>query len=366
MGLIHEVRIIMMNQKDDMNQLQNFTCPIPKSEYDKILLAHGGGGSLSHQLISKMFLPQFDNELLNEQNDSAIFTVGTNTFAFTTDSYVVQPIFFPGGNIGDLAVNGTINDLAVSGAKPLYISAAFIIEEGLPIEDLWKIVLSMKEAAHKAGVQIVTGDTKVVEHGKGDKIFINTSGIGIVEEGIDISPKNCKDGDVIILNGSIADHGVAIMSAREGLTFETEIISDTAPLNDLIGSVLSVSKNVHVMRDPTRGGVASTLKEIALSAQVGIEIDQKEIPIKEEVKGACEILGLDPLYIANEGKVILFVAREDAEKVFLEMKNHPLGKESRIIGKVTKEHTGIVVMKTLIGSKRVVEMITGEQLPRIC
>ncbi len=349
-----------------MNQLQNFTCPIPKSEYDKILLAHGGGGSLSHQLISKMFLPQFDNELLNAQHDSAIFTVGKNKFAFTTDSYVVQPIFFPGGNIGDLAVNGTINDLAVSGAKPLYISAAFIIEEGLPIEDLWKIVLSMKEAAYKAGVQIVTGDTKVVEHGKGDKIFINTSGIGIVEKGINISPKNCKDGDVIILNGSIADHGVAIMSAREGLTFETEIISDTAPLNDLIRSVLSVSKNVHVMRDPTRGGVASTLKEIALSAHVGIEIDEKEIPIKEEVKGACEILGFDPLYIANEGKVVLFVAKEDAEKVLNAMLSNNYGKESRIIGRVTSDHPCTVVMKTLIGSKRVVEMITGEQLPRIC
>ncbi len=355
-----------MTDETKINITPGFSCPILKSEYDKILLAHGGGGSLSHQLISKMFLPQFDNELLYAQHDSAIFTVGKNKFAFTTDSYVVQPIFFPGGNIGDLAVNGTINDLTVSGAKPLYISAAFIIEEGLPIEDLWKIVLSMKEAAHKAGVQIVTGDTKVVEHGKGDKIFINTSGIGIVEEGINISPKNCKEGDVIILNGSIADHGVAIMSAREGLTFETEIISDTAPLNDLIGSVLSVSKNVHVMRDPTRGGVASTLKEIAMTAQMGIEIDEAKIPIKEEVKGACEILGLDPLYIANEGKVILFVAKEDAEKVLLEMKKHPLGKESRIIGKVTKEHTGIVVMKTIIGSTRVVEMITGEQLPRIC
>jgi len=355
-----------MNEKTKINLTAGFTCPIPKSEYDKILLAHGGGGSLSHQLISKMFLPQFDNELLNAQHDSAIFTVGKNKFAFTTDSYVIQPIFFPGGDIGELAVNGTVNDLSVAGAKPLYITAAFIIEEGLPIDDLWKIVLSMKEAAKKAGVLIVTGDTKVVERGKGDKIFINTSGIGIVEDGIEISPKNCKDGDVIIINGSIADHGVAIMSAREGLSFETEITSDTAPLNELIQSVLVVSKNIHVMRDPTRGGVASTLKEIAMTAQMGIEIDEAKIPIKEEVKGACEILGFDPLYIANEGKVILFVAKEDAEKVFLEMKKHLLGKESRIIGKVVKEHPGTVVMKTIIGSTRVVEMITGEQLPRIC
>lgn len=355
-----------MNEETKINSTAGFTCPIPKSEYDKILLAHGGGGSLSHQLISKMFLPQFDNELLNAQHDSAIFTVGKNKFAFTTDSYVIQPIFFPGGDIGKLAVNGTINDLAVSGAKPLYISAAFIIEEGLPIEDLWKIVLSMKEAAKKAGVLIVTGDTKVVERGKGDKIFINTSGIGIVEEGIEISPKNCSEGDVIIINGSIADHGIAIMSAREGLTFETEIKSDTAPLNGLIQSVLVVSKNVHVMRDPTRGGVASTLKEIAMTAQVGIEINEKEIPIKEEVKGACEILGFDPLYIANEGKVLLFVAKEDAEKVLNAMLSNNYGKESRIIGRVTSDHPGTVVMKTSIGSTRVIEMITGEQLPRIC
>ncbi len=355
-----------MNEEIKINLTAGFICPIPKSEYDKILLAHGGGGSLSHQLISKMFLPQFDNELLNAQHDSAIFTVGKNKFAFTTDSYVIQPIFFPGGDIGELAVNGTINDLAVSGAKPLYITTAFIIEEGLPIDNLWKIVLSMKEAAKKAGVLIVTGDTKVVERGKGDKIFINTSGIGIVEEGIDISPKNCREGDVIIINGSIADHGIAIMSARERLAFETEIISDTAPLNDLIRSVLSASKNVHVMRDPTRGGVASTLKEIAMTAQMGIEIDEAKIPIKEEVKGACEILGFDPLYIANEGKVIIFAAKEDEKKILSVMRAHQFGKESIVIGKVVKEHPGTVVMKTIIGSTRVVEMITGEQLPRIC
>jgi hydrogenase expression/formation protein HypE len=355
-----------MNEKTKINLTTGFTCPIPKSEYDKILLAHGGGGSLSHQLISKMFLPQFDNELLNAQHDSAVFEIGKNKFAFTTDSYVIQPIFFPGGDIGKLAVNGTINDLAVSGAKPLYISAAFIIEEGLPIEDLWKIVLSMKEAAHKAEVQIVTGDTKVVERGKGDKIFINTSGIGIVEEEVDISPKNCRESDVIIINGSIADHGIAIMSAREGLTFETEIKSDTAPLNGLIQTILGASKNVHVMRDPTRGGVASTLKEIAMTAQMGIEIDEAKIPIKEEVKGACEILGFDPLYIANEGKVIIFAAKEDEKKILSVMSAHHFGKESRVIGKVVKEHPGTVVMKTIIGSTRVVEMITGEQLPRIC
>jgi len=355
-----------MDKKNNINITSALNCPIPKSEYDKILLAHGGGGSLTHQLISKIFLPQFDNELLNAQHDSAVFTIGKNKFAFTTDSYVVQPIFFPGGDIGELAVNGTINDLSVAGAKPLFISVSFIIEEGFPIDDLWKIVLTMKKAAEKSEVKIVTGDTKVVERGKGDKIFINTSGIGTVEEGIQISPKNCKAGDVIILSGSIADHGIAIMSAREGLSFETEIKSDTAPLNGLIQSVLSVSKNVHVMRDPTRGGVATTLKEIAFTANVGIVIDEKEIPIKEEVKGACEILGLDPLYIANEGKVVLFVAKEDAEKILTIMKKHPLGFESHIIGNVTSENPGMVIMKTLIGSKRIIEMITGEQLPRIC
>lgn len=343
-----------------------FTCPIPKNEYDKILLAHGGGGRLSHQLISKMFLPQFNNQLLNTLHDCAVFNLSGQRLAFTTDSYIIQPIFFPGGNIGELAINGTVNDLSVGGAKPIYLSAAFIIEEGFPIEDLWKIVLSMKEAADKAGILIVTGDTKVVERGKGDKIFINTSGIGIVDENIDISPRNCRPGDVIIINGSIADHGISIMSAREGLSFETEIVSDTAPLNGLIQSVLSVSKNVHMMRDPTRGGLASILKEIATSGNVGIEIDENKIPIKEEVKAACELLGFDPLYVANEGKLVLFAAEEDSKRILEVMKSHPYGKDSEIIGKVVNEHAGTVVMKTLIGSKRIIEMITGDQLPRIC
>ena len=351
--------------KKESNPL-NLSCPIPKSDYDKILMAHGSGGLLSHQLISQMFLPQFDNEKISQLNDSAVFKIGKNKLAFTTDSYVVQPIFFPGGDIGKLAVNGTVNDLSVAGADPLYISISFIIEEGLSLDDLWKIILSIKEASQKAEVEIVTGDTKVVDRGKGDKIFINTSGIGIVEEGVKIVPTNCKPGDVIIINGSIADHGIAVMSAREGLSFETEISSDTAPLNKLILPVLSGSKNIHVMRDPTRGGVASTLKEIALASQTGIEIYEKEIPVREEVKGACEILGLDPLYIANEGKVILFVAEKDAEKILSIMKSRPLGKESRIIGKVVKEHPGMVIMKTVLGSSRVIEMIAGEQLPRIC
>jgi hydrogenase expression/formation protein HypE len=342
------------------------SCPIPKSEYDKVLIAHGGGGTLTHQLISKIFLNQFGNEYLNQLHDGAIFEINGSKFAFTTDSYVVKPIFFPGGNIGELAINGTVNDLAVCGAKPLFISTGFIIEEGFEIEELWKIVLSMKEAADKAGVMIVTGDTKVVEKGKGDKIFIITSGIGLVYDGVDISPQNAKVGDVIILNGRIAEHGIAIMSAREGLEFETKVESDTAPLNGLVEEILKASKKISVMRDPTRGGLASALNEIASSANVKIEIYEKEIPIADEVLGACEILGLDPLYIANEGKILVFVEEDDAEKVLEAMRKNPYGKYSKIIGTVTEEGSPLVTMKTLIGSTRIVDMISGEQLPRIC
>ncbi|MBL7995161.1 hydrogenase expression/formation protein HypE [bacterium] len=342
------------------------SCPIPISEYEKVLLAHGGGGTLSHQLIQKMFFSQFDSPLLHAEHDGAVFEAGGNRFAFSTDSYVVQPIFFPGGDIGDLAVNGTVNDLAMCGAKPLYISAGFILEEGFPMEDLWKVVLSMKRAAEKADVQIVTGDTKVVDKGKGDKIFINTSGIGTIEKGINISPLNAKVGDAILLNGRIADHGIAIMSAREGLTFETTVESDTAALNGLVEAMFSVTKNIHVLRDPTRGGIASALNEIAMTADIGIYIEEDKIPITEDVKGACEILGLDPLYIANEGKLLAFVAQEDAEKVLNSVRAHPLGKNAQIIGKVVSEHPKNVVMKTSIGSLRIVDMLSGEQLPRIC
>ena len=355
-----------MSDKKEFDFSSGLSCPIPKSDYDKVLLAHGGGGTLSQQLIQKLFFSQFDNDVLNVHHDSAMFELNGSRLAFTTDSYVVQPIFFPGGNIGDLAINGTINDLAVSGAKPLYISVGFIIEEGFEIEELWKIVLSMKAAADKAGIKIVTGDTKVVDHGKGDKIFINTSGIGIIKDGIDIFPQNCKEGDSIILSGRIAEHGIAIMSAREGLEFETTIKSDSAPLNNLIEAVLRISNNIHVMRDPTRGGIASALNEIAQSSQKGIQLYEEKIPITEEVKGACEILGLDPLYIANEGKVLIFVPKSETEEVLNVMRNNPLGKDASVIGKVTISDPGLVVMKTLIGSSRIVDMISGEQLPRIC
>jgi hydrogenase expression/formation protein HypE len=278
----------------------------------------------------------------------------------------VSPIFFPGGDIGRLAVNGTVNDLAMCGARPLYLSAAFILEEGFLMEDLWRVVCSMQQAAASAGVVLVTGDTKVVDRGKGDKIFINTSGVGIVEPGVDINPKRATVGDRIILSGPIAVHGIAIMSVREGLEFETQIESDTAALNDLVMQMLKVSRDIHVLRDPTRGGVATALNEIADQARVGVFISAEKIPIGEEVKGACEILGLDPLYVANEGKLLAFVAPEVADKVLSAMRDHPLGKEAVIIGEVVADHPGTVVMKTSIGGTRVVDMLSGEQLPRIC
>ncbi len=344
----------------------NLNCPIPISKYDKVMLAHGGGGKLSNQLIQKMFISEFDNSMINAMHDGAIFEVNKGRLAFSTDSFVVQPIFFPGGNIGELAVNGTVNDIACCGAVPKYLSLSFIIEEGLPMVDLWKIVQSIKLAAIEANVKIVTGDTKVVDKGKGDKIFINTSGIGVIENNINISPTNCKAGDLIIVNGNIADHGIAIMSSRQGLEFETTIESDTAPLNGLIQDILNVSKNIRVLRDPTRGGLSSALNEIAQSSNLGIEIYENQLPILEEVKGACEILGLDPLYIANEGKVLVFVPKEEADKVLSVMKAHKYGKNSAIIGKLCNEHPKMLRMKTTIGSTRIVDMISGEQLPRIC
>jgi len=348
--------------------MENFelSCPIQKSNFDRVLLAHGSGGTLSHNLVKDIFLPYFGNNYLNVLHDGAILNNSNKKLAFTTDSYVVNPLFFPGGNIGDLAINGTVNDLAMCGALPKYISCGFIIEEGFLINNLIEIIKNMKIAADKAGVKIVTGDTKVVENGKGDGIFINTSGIGFIDEGINISANNCKPGDVILINGFIAEHGMAIMSVRNGFEFESPIISDTAALNGLVADMLNVSKNIHVLRDPTRGGIASTLNELAESSNVGILIDENTIPISDTVKAACEILGFDPLYVANEGKLIAFLAPEEAEKVLGVMKTHPLGIHSRIIGEVVCENQGMVIMKTEIGSSRIVDMLTGEQLPRIC
>jgi hydrogenase expression/formation protein HypE len=341
-------------------------CPIPISNYPYVLLAHGGGGKLSHQLIGTMIAEHFDNPALRQLHDGAVVPAGSGQIAFSTDSYVINPIFFPGGNIGELSVYGTVNDLAMCGAEPKYISAGFIIEEGLPMEDLWKIVQGMKSAADRAGVQIVTGDTKVVDRGKGDGIFINTAGIGIMKPGRSILPSGATVGDKVIVSGEIAQHGIAIMSVRQGLEFETTILSDCAPLNSLVDAMFDASSNIHVLRDPTRGGLASALNEIAESSNVGIRITEQSIPINAEVRGACELLGFDPLYVANEGKLLAFVPAADAASVLAAMRSHPLGSNAAVIGEVVPDHAGTVVMKTSIGSSRVVDMISGEQLPRIC
>jgi hydrogenase expression/formation protein HypE len=341
-------------------------CPAPILDHKEIVLGHGSGGKLSHQLLEKMIMPAFGNPILEAQHDGASIDLGSGRIAFTTDSYIVHPIFFPGGNIGDLAINGTVNDLAMCGAKPQYLSASFIIEEGLSMDEFWRILSSMKEAACAAGVMLVTGDTKVVDRGKGDRIFINTSGIGAIPDGVHIDPSLAKPGDVIIVSGPIAEHGMAIMSVREGLEFETPIQSDTAPLNRLVQRILDASRHVHVLRDPTRGGVASALNEIAQKCQLGISVNESKIPVRDNVQGACEILGLDPMYVANEGKLIAFVGRNDAERVLDAMRADAAGRESVAIGEVVDEHPGVVVMRTKIGGSRVVDMLSGEQLPRIC
>jgi hydrogenase expression/formation protein HypE len=342
------------------------SCPIPLTDYPAVLLAHGGGGKLTQQLIHKMFRSTFGNPHLDPLHDGATLQLDSNQLAFTTDSYVVNPLFFPGGNIGSLAVHGTVNDLSMCGAHPLYISAGFIIEEGLPMDDLWRIVVAMQEAATESGVTIVTGDTKVVDRGKGDGLFINTAGIGSLEPGTAIQPDRASPGDRILLNGPIADHGIAIMSIREGLEFETTVESDSAPLNGLVGEMLKASKNIHVLRDPTRGGIASALNEIADQSGVGMKLREDRIPLREEVKGACELLGLDPLYVANEGKVLAIVPAGEADRVLGAMQAHPLGRGATVIGEVSADHPGVVTMKSTIGGTRVVDMLSGEQLPRIC
>jgi hydrogenase expression/formation protein HypE len=350
----------------DPNPLLGFSCPLPISDHQEIVLGHGSGGKLTHQLIQNIILPQFKNEFLEPLHDGAILSVNGTKLAFSTDSFVVKPIFFPGGDIGSLAVHGTVNDLAMCGARPLYLSAAFILEEGLAMADFWRVVQSMRQAAEQAGVALVTGDTKVVDRGKGDQIFINTSGVGIIDPATNIHPSRASVGDQILVNGPIAAHGMAIMSVRENLEFETEIATDSAPLNGLVEAMLAANPDIHVLRDPTRGGLASVLCEIAEQAGVGIRLDEASIPISEEVKGACEILGLDPLYVANEGKLLAFVAPDDSARVLAAMRRHPLGKDAAVIGKVVDEHHKFVTMKTRVGGTRVVNMLSGEQLPRIC
>ena len=335
-------------------------------EEKKILLSHGSGGKLSFNLIKKLFLSNFNNPYLKRLDDGAVLNIEGLKLAYTTDSYTVDPLFFKGGNIGELAVYGTVNDLAMCGATPLYLSCSFIIEEGFSLNLLEKIVSSMRAASAIAKVDIVTGDTKVVNKGAADKIFINTSGVGIVKEGVNISGSNAKVGDVVMINGPIGSHGIAVLSEREGLKFETEIKSDTAPLSSLVADMLEVSKDIHVLRDPTRGGLSTSLNEIALSSKVDIEINESDIPIQEEVRAACEILGYDPLYLANEGKLVAFIPSEIAPNMLKKMKKNKYGKESKIIGRVVKKSEGKVYLNTTIGGKRIVDMLTGEQLPRIC
>jgi hydrogenase expression/formation protein HypE len=347
-------------------------CPIPIFDHQQIVLGHGSGGKLSAELIEKVFLSRFANPILERMNDSALLEIGGVRLAFTTDSFVVTPIFFPGGDIGSLAVNGTVNDLAMAGAKPLYLSAAFILEEGLLTNDLTRVVDSMQLAASRAGVQLVTGDTKVVNRGKGDQVFIVTTGIGLVPADVQLSADRAQPGDKVLLSGFIGDHGITILSQRENLEFEGDLRSDCAALNDLVDVMLDEVRAagapaaLRCLRDPTRGGIASTLNEIATRSGVGVMLREEDIPVRETVRGACEILGLDPLYVANEGKLIAVVSAEAAPGVLRRMRSHPLGRESREIGQIIEAPSGMVLMKTSVGGTRVVDTLFGEQLPRIC
>jgi hydrogenase expression/formation protein HypE len=345
----------------------NWSCPLPLADYPAIVMGHGGGGKLGNELVEHLFLPAFRNAALENLGDAAVLELAGGRVAMSTDSFVVQPLFFPGGSIGALAVNGTVNDLAVSGAEPKYLSASFILEEGFPLAQLAAIVEDMAAAAKTAGVQIVTGDTKVVERGHGDGCYINTAGVGVIRPGVTVGPHRAQPGDVILISGTIGDHGMAIMSVREGLEFESQIRSDCAALNGLILDVLSCADSaVHAMRDPTRGGLASTLNEIAQASDVGMVIDETRLPVRAEVQSACELLGLDPVYVANEGKVVFFVAPEMAEVVLSVLQAHPLGRNAARIGRVTAEHKRMLVARTAMGANRVIATQIGEQLPRIC
>jgi hydrogenase expression/formation protein HypE len=380
---------------DETKTIAGIICPTPFPVKDTVVLGHGSGGKLSAELVRSIFLPAFRNPALAKLNDQAVVNVNGTRLAFTTDSFVVKPLFFPGGNIGSLAVHGTINDLAMAGARPLFLSVAFILEEGFSLSELRRVVDSLSQAATDAGVQVVTGDTKVVEKGSGDQLFINTTGIGLVPEGLELSADQARPGDKILLSGYIGDHGIAILAQREGLEFESPIQSDSAALDGLVAEMLKASAGIpphdtptqrvagtanvpaageprraggaiRCMRDPTRGGLSSALNEIAEQSKVGIQIEEPTIPIREEVRGACEMLGLDPLYVANEGKLIAIVEAAAAEPILETMRRHPLGRESRLIGTVTDGSPGTVIMRTTLGTTRIVDMLAGDQLPRIC
>ena len=341
-------------------------CPAPVSERRTILLGHGSGGRLSAELLHDLFLPAFSNATLARLDDQAVLPVGNARIAFTTDSFVVRPLFFPGGDIGSLAINGTINDLAMAGARPLWLSVAFILEEGFPVDDLRRIVDSARAAAEAASVEIVTGDTKVVERGAADGLFINTSGIGLVPENLELSCDRARPGDRVLLSGSLGEHGIAVLAARDGLGLTTTIASDCSALHTLVEAMLAAAPGIRCMRDPTRGGLASALNEIAAQSSAAIELEEAAIPIGEQVRGACELLGLDPLYVANEGKLVAVVAREAAESVLAAMRRHPLGRQAGIIGTVANAPAGLVTLRTTLGTCRTVDMLAGDQLPRIC
>ena len=346
--------------------MDSISCPFPIQQYPHVLLAHGGGGKLMQQLIEKMFTTAFGPKPASGLHDSIVLNLPANKIAFTTDSFVVKPLFFPGGDIGTLAVNGTVNDLAMSGAKPLYLSLGFILEEGLDMEILWRIVRSIKKAADIAQVKIVTGDTKVVDRGKGDGIYINTSGIGIIEHDLSIVPTSVQAGDAILINGDVGRHGIAIMATREGLDFETTIESDCAPLNDIVGLLIKAGIDIHCMRDLTRGGLASALNEIAQDASRSIQINEACVPVTEQVASACAIMGFDPLYVANEGRFIAFVPENQSSRALEILQKHPLGQGACRIGEVLGESRPVVTLKSHIGANRILDMISGEQLPRIC
>jgi hydrogenase expression/formation protein HypE len=344
----------------------NPACPIPISQYPHVLMAHGGGGKLMHQLIGKMFLTAFANSALEVQHDSAVVAWTGKKLAFTTDSYVVRPIFFPGGDIGSMAVHGTVNDLAMSGARPVYLSCAFILEEGLPMETLWRVVCSMRDAAQRCGVQIITGDTKVVDKGKGDGLFINTTGIGVIQHSLNIAPQNVQPGDAVVVSGDLGRHGMAIMAVREGLQFESAIESDSAPVHEIVLELIAAGVGIHCLRDLTRGGLASALNEIAEAAGVRLAVEEKLIPVREDVHAACEILGLDPLHVANEGRFVAFVTEKAAHHALQILRRHQVSNGSAVIGRVVETSSPRVTLKSAIGASRILDLPSGEQLPRIC
>lgn len=352
-----------MNSKFDF---AGWTCPAPLQHYPTIVMGHGSGGKMMADLIQHMFASAFHNDVLDQLGDSAVFNINGSRLAFTTDSFVVSPLFFPGGDIGELAINGTLNDLAMSGARPMFLSSGFILEEGLAMETLGRVVESAARACQEANVQLITGDTKVVNKGHGDGLYINTTGLGLISQGINIAPKNAQPGDAVIVSGTMGDHGIAIMSVREGLQFETEIRSDTAPLYGLVEAMLNVTQDIHCLRDATRGGLSAVLNELATASKVGIEFEEKKVPVKPEVNAACEMLGLDPFYIANEGKLVALLPADQADAVLEVMWAHPFGKDAVRIGTVVPHHAGLVVAKTSIGGSRVVDLPAGELLPRIC